>query len=104
MSSTPVSVSRDVSATPEEVWKLVTDLPRMGEWSPENRGGTWVKGATGAAVGAHFAGKNKNGKKSWNTKVVVNACDEPRKFSFALTVMGANWCDWVFEIEPTASG
>jgi uncharacterized protein YndB with AHSA1/START domain len=34
-----VSVSRDVSATPEEVWKLITDLPRMGEWSPENKGG-----------------------------------------------------------------
>jgi uncharacterized protein YndB with AHSA1/START domain len=104
MATKTVSVVRDVSATPEQVWKLVTDLPRMGEWSPENRGGTWVKGATGAALGAHFAGKNKNGKKSWNTKVVVNACDEPRKFSFALTVMGANWCDWVFEIEPTASG
>jgi len=64
MSTALVSVSRDVSATPEEVWKLITDLPRMGEWSPENRGGTWAKGATGPAVGAHFAGKNKNGKKS----------------------------------------
>ena len=34
-----VSVVREVAASPEKVWALVTDLPRMGEWSPENQGG-----------------------------------------------------------------
>ncbi len=102
--SNTVSVSREVSASPETVWNLVTDLPRMGEWSPENKGGEWAKGATGPAVGAKFKGHNSNGKKSWSTMVEVNAFDSPRKFSFGLMVFGKNWCDWVYEIEPTATG
>ncbi len=100
----PVSVTRDIAASPEKVWALVTDLPRMGEWSPENQGGSWSKGATGPAVGASFKGRNKNGKKSWGTTVIVNVCDEPSKFSFALMALGKNWCDWVYEIEETPTG
>lgn len=100
----PVSVTRDIAASPEKIWALVTDLPRMGEWSPENKGGEWIKGASGAAVGAQFKGHNSNGKKSWSTLVKVNACDVPKKFSFGLMVFGKNWCDWVYEIEPTSAG
>jgi hypothetical protein len=103
MSST-VSVVTEVSAPVDVVWAMVTDLPRMGEWSPENQGGEWVKGATGPAVGARFKGHNKSGKRSWSTSVEVNACDAPRTFSFGLMVGGKNWCDWVYELEPTASG
>jgi len=32
------AVTRDIAAPSEKVWALVTDLPRMGEWSPENAG------------------------------------------------------------------
>jgi uncharacterized protein YndB with AHSA1/START domain len=103
-SQPPVSVTRDIAASPEKIWEMVTDLPRMGEWSPENQGGSWAKGATGPAVGATFRGRNKNGKKVWSTSVKVNACDAPRRFSFGLMVGGKNWCDWVYDIEPTATG
>ena len=99
-----VSVVRDIAAPPATIWAMVTNLSRMGEWSPENRGGEWVKGATGPAVGARFKGRNENGKKSWSTSVLVNACDEPTKFSFGLMVFGKNWCDWVYELEPTPTG
>lgn len=100
----PVSVTREIAASPQKVWALIVDLPRMGEWSPENTGGTWVKGATGPAVGAAFKGRNTNGRKSWSTSVEVNACDAPVKFSFGLMVMGKNWCDWVYEIVETPVG
>lgn len=83
---------------------MVTDLPRMGEWSPENQGGEWVKGAAGPAVGAEFKGRNRNGKRQWSTVVKVNACEAPRKFSFGLMLLGRKWVDWVYEIEPTAAG
>jgi hypothetical protein len=100
----PVSVQRDIAAPPSVIWSMVTDLPRMGEWSPENQGGQWVAPHTKAEVGASFKGRNGNGKKSWSTSVKVNACDELQKFSFGLMVFGRNWCDWVYEIEPTATG
>ncbi|MEC9035098.1 MAG: SRPBCC family protein, partial [Actinomycetota bacterium] len=60
--SEPVKVTKHINASPEAVWNLVTDLTRMGDWSPENKGGNWVKGATGAEVGAKFKGVNSNGK------------------------------------------
>ena len=99
-----ISVTEEIAAPAELVWALVTDLPRMGEWSPENLGGEWTKGATGAAVGASFKGRNRNGKKAWSTSVKVNELDAPKKFSFALMALGKNWCDWVYEITPSTSG
>ena len=100
----PVSVVREITAPVDRVWSLVTDLPRMGEWSPENQGGEWLGGATGPAVGVEFKGRNKNGKRSWSTKVKVVEFDAPRKFAFALMVGKNSWCDWVYEVEPTATG
>ena len=56
--SAPVVVTKEINASPETVFAMVSDLTRMGEWSPENQGGQWVKGATGPAVGAQFKGRN----------------------------------------------
>ena len=45
-----------VSASPGEVYAVVSDLPRSGEWSPECTGGQWVSGEP-ATVGAVFRGE-----------------------------------------------
>ena len=100
----PVSVSREVSATPEEVWALVSDLTRMGEWSPEARGGHWAGGADGPSLGAVFKGSNRNGRYRWRTKVTVTECDPPRRFAFQLLAPFMDGCDWVYDIEPTEGG
>ncbi len=99
-----VAVVREVSASPEKVWALVTDLPRMGEWSPENQGGEWLDGATCAAVGAKFKGDNKNGEKTWQAVVIVEVCDAPKNFMFSLKFKELHLGDWVYEIEATPSG
>ena len=52
-----VSVEREMAAEVEAVWALVSDLTNMGDWSPENDGGSWAGDATGAAVGAVFRGR-----------------------------------------------
>jgi len=98
------TVSRQIAAPPERVWSLVTDLPRMGEWSPENTGGTWVRGATGPAVGARFKGTNENGKKRWSTEVKVVAFDAPRSFEFDVTAAGFRVARWSYAIEATSGG
>ena len=38
-----VSVTTEIAAPVEQVWAMVSDLTRMGEWSPENEGATWLK-------------------------------------------------------------
>lgn len=100
-----VTVTRQIAASPEVVWGLVSDLPRMGEWSPENTGGTWVGGATGPSVGAKFKGSNSNNGKSWSTIAKVTAADPGSRFAFDVSVMGVVPVSrWEFEIAPSESG
>jgi uncharacterized protein YndB with AHSA1/START domain len=99
-----VSGSRAIAAPAERVFELVTDLPRMGEWSPENTGGEWAKGATGPAPGARFIGRNSNGKKSWTTTCRVTELDSPTRFAFDVTAGPVRISRWEYRIEPTASG
>ncbi len=97
-----VSVSRTISAPAAKAWALVTDLPRMGEWSPENRGGKWIK-ASGPGLGVAFKGLNKNGKRSWSTKVVLTEWEPERRFAFDLVVFGHVMCTWGYEVEDRGS-
>jgi len=86
-------VTVSIAAPPERVWALVTDITKMGEWSPENRGGRWSGGALGPAVGARFTSWNAHGFLRWPTRCTVVECDEPRAFAFdvAESVMRWGW-------------
>ena len=50
--------SIEIHTSPEAVYDLVSDLPRMGEWSPENIGGEWQGGGSGN-VGDRYIGHNR---------------------------------------------
>jgi uncharacterized protein YndB with AHSA1/START domain len=99
-----VSVSREINAPAERVWAMVSDVTRMGEWSPENQGGTWMGGATGPAPGAKFKAENRNGNKKWNTVATVLTADPGRCFSFRVAAAGLKIADWTYTFEPTATG
>ena len=99
-----IEVAREIAATPEVVWQMVSDLPRMGDWSPENDGGEWVKGATGPAVGAKFKGRNSNGSKSWTTVSTVVDAAPGERFSFLVVVGPFKIAEWSFDIEATDGG
>lgn len=102
--TSPVSVSTDIAADPKVVYDLVSDLARMGEWSPENCGGKWKGGATGPAVGAKFKGANKIGWRKWSTDVVVTSASAPSEFAFKVTALGMPVATWGYSIAPSASG
>ena len=53
-------VSRVIAAPADVLYAMVSDLSRMGEWSPENVGGRWRRGS-GPTVGGRFKGRNKRG-------------------------------------------
>ena len=93
-----------ISATPERVYELVSDLPRMGEWSPENRGGAWIKGATGPAVGAAFKGKNRKGAMRWSTISTVVTAEPGRDFAFDVSVKGFAVARWGYRMEAVDGG
>jgi uncharacterized protein YndB with AHSA1/START domain len=100
----PTAATRDITAPTGKVWALVTDLPRMGEWSPENAGGKWVKGATGPALGSVFQGTNKNGIRRWTTNATIIACEPNKLFEFAVTTGPLAVATWRYEFEATDAG
>ena len=99
-----LSRSTVVAAPPQRVWELVSDLPRMGEYSPENTGGSWVGGATGPAVGAVFRGRNRRGLHRWSTRCTVTRCEPGRSFAFAVSSLGLPVAEWSYDLEPAPEG
>ena len=99
-----LTVTRDILATPSELWTLVSDLPRMGEFSPENQGGAWIKGSTGPAVGAQFKGNNQNGSKKWSTTAKVTQCEPGKTFGFRVVVGPVKIADWHYAIADLGDG
>jgi hypothetical protein len=100
----PTAVTREIAAPADAVWALVSDLPRMGEWSPENTGGKWIKGATGPVTGAVFSGKNKNGLRRWSTTVTVTDSRPGQAFEIAVSCGPFAIANWRYELEATADG
>jgi uncharacterized protein YndB with AHSA1/START domain len=99
-----VSATVHIAAPAEKVWAMVTDLPRMGEWSPENRGGRWLGGATAAAPGARFKGSNANGKRKWSTTTKIEKVESPTYFSFLTTVGPITAARWSYRVTPAGDG
>jgi hypothetical protein len=100
-----ISRSVAVAAEADVVWSMVTDLPRMGEFSPENIGGRWIRGATGPAVGAEYRGYNRNGRKRWWTRVKVIAFEPGRSYTFDVRAsIYIRVSRWGYEVVPTDTG
>jgi uncharacterized protein YndB with AHSA1/START domain len=102
--SEPVSVSRDISASPDKLWAMVADVARMGEWSPENEGGEWLGDATAAKPGARFRATNRVGKKSWKTVATVVDAEPARRFSFRVSAGPVKVSEWSYTFETTTNG
>ncbi|MFC4783610.1 SRPBCC family protein [Nocardioides sp. MAHUQ-72] len=54
-----------VDATVAQVWAVVGDVTRIGEWSHECRAARWLGGAAGPTPGARFRGRNRAGWARW---------------------------------------
>jgi ribosome-associated toxin RatA of RatAB toxin-antitoxin module len=98
-----IRVERTIRAEADELYDLVSDLPRMGEWSPENTGGTWVNGAEGPVVGARFKGSNRSGRLRWHTDVVVTIAEPGEQFAFDVTLGPFKVANWHYRFQRDGS-
>ena len=92
-----------VDAPPEVLYGIVSDVTRMGEWSPETVRCEWIDGATGPELGARFKGTNKRGVFRWSTKPEVVVAEPGREFSFVTHSAGPS-TKWTYRFEPAADG
>ena len=96
-----------VAATPERIYALVSDLPRMGEWSPECRRLEWLDGSDGPAEGARFVGHNRGGPRGllkWSRRGTVLTAEPGREFAFATEEGGVEGTEWRYRLEPAEGG
>ena len=98
------SASIDINAAPEVVWNLLTDITRMGEWSPECVRAEWVDGASGPEVGAHFHGYNQIGTFEWDVPCEVVASEPGSVFEFLAQRGSPVRTQWRFELVPNGAG
>lgn len=94
-----VNVSREIAAPPERLYAMVSDVTRMGEWSPENQGGEWLHGASVAQAGAKFRATNRVGAKSWKTVATVVDAEPGRRFSFRVSAGPVKVAQWAYTFE-----
>ena len=101
----PRSVSIHVDASPSVVYGLVSDVERIGDWSPECRSAVWLDDRRG--VGARFRGANRSGANRWSRTCEVLVDEPDREFSWR-TIPGGPVTDdsthWGFVVEPAGSG
>ncbi|MGE3536808.1 MAG: SRPBCC family protein [Candidatus Tectimicrobiota bacterium] len=95
--------SIEIHASPEAVYALLSDLPRMGEWSPENIGGEWQDGGSGK-VGDRYIGHNRTPERSWSVPVLVVIADPGRCFEFVTRPDEGPFVRWTYRLEPSGSG
>jgi uncharacterized protein YndB with AHSA1/START domain len=98
------SVTVHMAAPPERIWELISDVTRIGRYSPETFEAEWLDGASGPEVGARFRGhvkRNQKGPTYWTTCTVV-ASEPGREFAFAVAPRNLNV--WRYRLEPAGDG
>jgi uncharacterized protein YndB with AHSA1/START domain len=101
------SVTVHFAAPPAQVWDLVSDVTRIGEFSPETFEAQWLDGVTGPRAGARFRGhvrRNGRGPVYWTT-CTVTVSDPGREFAFAVNGPGEVIVNtWRYRLDPREDG
>ena len=100
------SATVHMAAPADQIWNLITDVHRIGRYSPEVFEAEWLNGATGPALGARFRGhvkRNEIGPVYW-TVCRVTACEPGREFGFEVLVGDRAVNNWHYRLAPSGGG
>lgn len=89
-----------VARSPAELYDLVSDIRRMGTWSPVCKECWWDDGA-GPAVGSWFTGRNELPDRTWETRSEVVAADRGKEFAF---IVNGTWTRWGYVFRAVDGG
>lgn len=99
------SAERYIDAPPEVVYDILADIPRTPERTDDVVRCSWIRGATGPAVGAWFKSLNTVGYgPKWPNRSVVIAADRGREFSFARHEVAGGVVEWRHRLAPEGAG
>jgi uncharacterized protein YndB with AHSA1/START domain len=99
-------VSVHVDAPVADVWDLVSDVTRIGEFSPETFEARWTRGSRGPEVGASFKGhvkRNGVGPTYWSP-CQVTRCVPGEVFEWAVGTDSTTLNNWGYRLAPEGDG
>lgn len=99
------STAVSTTAAPRQVWAVLSDVTRVGEWSHECQGASWLDGATSLAVGARFRGRNRAGSMRWSRPCTVTSLVPGEEVTWVTDggIYGDN-AAWRFRLVPDGTG
>jgi hypothetical protein len=89
-----------IAAPADVLYAMVSDVTRMGEWSPHTFAARWLDGATGARVGARFEGDNREEAGRWTLPATVLAAEPGAEFAFVTGKVEGPATTWRYRFEP----
>ena len=92
-----------IARPPDEVYAMVSDVTRMGEWSPVCKACWWDDGDS-ARVGAWFTGRNEQPERTWETRCEVIAADPGREFTFLVGGTESPFARWSYTFAAVDDG
>jgi hypothetical protein len=102
-----VDIEIVASKGPAEMWDLVTNVARVGEWSPECAGGAWLDGGK-PEPGARFEGYNVFPTFKSTTTCIVTEAAAPDVFEWIVLDPSLDpafpGSIWRYEIEAAGDG
>ena len=104
-------LSREIKASPEVVWRTVSDITRIGDWSTETFKCEWDEGQA-PEVGATFTGHNRYGEAEWVNQAKIVEWVPNERITWDVHLIGRlaekfgtdAVTRWGFVIEPTDDG
>jgi hypothetical protein len=101
------SVELVIDADAATLYDMVSDLPRIGEWSPECERVEWEGDVTKPVEGTEFVGHNAVGpgrRIRYKRHGTVLTADRGRAFSFITDEGGRPSTAWHYRFEPLGDG
>lgn len=98
-----VAVAVTVPVPRGRMWDLITDVERIGQWSPETVGAAWHDGA-GPRPGDRFTGRNRYADGTViNVSCVITEAEQPSRFAWdVLDDAGRPGSSWRYELRDGA--
>jgi uncharacterized protein YndB with AHSA1/START domain len=90
----PLHASIDIAATPDAVWRVVSDVRRTREWSPECRRVVPVRGSW-------LLGFNRRGRTRWVTLSQIITSVPGREIAWRVVTNGSVWS---YRLSPGEAG
>lgn len=94
----PLQASVVVTASPAQVWSVISDVARTGDWSPECRR---VVPLGTVRAGTYLCGINQRGRVRWATLSRIVRFEPGQEFRWKVLT---NRSQWAYQLEATGEG